>query len=478
MENPTKQLVSKFNELYIQTRSKYLVQFQNGKYITLSYAPDNKVTKFNDSMINTHLKGDLTYGVFAGGHFSKFITFDVDCANEGLSRWIALKLVLVLETEYEISRKDIHVSYSGGKGYHVDLFFTEQIKVEELKAFHRSVLVSVGSLPEGQIEFRPSWSQGVKIPLGVHQKTDNRCWFVDNETLEPLVEDASYDYLLSVEPMPAETITDTDFGLTDEQITEFETIVASTDITVNAVDLSKALQNAGRIIETGRLTASGTRHKTTFTLACFGNTQGWEEDETVGVIMDIMLATPREYFSEGSTPEYWLKEAERLVKYVFDNDITLKSSDKALTIYKSEILAVLSCGTFRQKQLAYAMLVTSKRYGNIFYLTVNTAMKMIGTTSRETVQNAIKKLVESGFITYHRKGELDKARSFEIGQVRYKPNKYKLAFEKPAEGEKAVQVTSNQSIIEVALMLCDVKEVRKYVKQYEFDNRWKAYVTG
>ncbi|GAQ18518.1 DNA primase small subunit [Oceanobacillus picturae] len=469
-----KQLIKKFNELYIQTRYKYLVQFKDGKYITLTHNARNKRPKLNDSMLQTHLKGDITYGIFAGGHFNKFITFDVDCEEHPTARWATLKLVNTLVQDFEINRSDIHVSYSGSKGYHVDIFFDKPVLVTELKSFYRSVMVNVGSIPNGQIEFRATSTQGVKLPLGIHQKTGNRCWFVDNETLDPI---ESYDYLLEVEPISSETITDNDFGLTDEQVTEFERVAASTDITVNAVDLSQALHNAARIIETGRLTQSGTRHKTTFTLACFGNTQGWESDETVAVIMDVLLATPGEYFSEGSTPEYWQKEAERLVKYVFDKDISITDSDKQLVVYKSEILAVLSCGTFRQKQLAYAMLITSKRYGNIFYLTIGTAMKMIGTSSRTTVTTAVKKLVEVGFIEYQRKAEVDKARSLELGQVRYKPNKYQLAFDKPAEGEKSVKVSAEDDIIDVALMLCDVSEIRKHVKRREFDNRWKTRVS-
>lgn len=473
MEQPTKSVIDKINALYIQTRSKYLVQFPEGRYITLTYSANNKVTKFNDSMIRTHLKGGLTYGVFSGGYFSKFITFDVDCNDEAMSRWIALRLIYVLVEEYGITRKDIHVSTSGGKGYHVDLFFVEQIQVEELRKFYQNVLISVGELPKGKIEFRPTWTQGVKLPLGIHQKTGNRCWFVDNETLEPI---ESYDYILDIEPMPAEVITDQNIDLTEEQKEEFERVAASTDITVNAIDMSQALRNAAKIIETGRLTASGTRHKTTYTLALFGNTHGWEREETVEVIMDVLLNTPREYFSEGSTPEYWLKEAKRLVDYVYDNDMTIVGTDRDLVIYKSEILAVLSVGTFRQKQLAYAMLVTSKRFGNIFYLTINTAMKMIGTNSRETVQNAIQKLIDCGFIKYHRKAELDKARSLEVGAPRYKPNKYRLAIEKPQEGEEFVKVSKDKDLIEVALLLCDEKEIRQYVKRREYDNRWKEHV--
>lgn len=473
MKQPTKSVIEKINTLYIQTRSKYLVQFPEGKYITLTYSAGNKVTKFNDSMLSTHLEGGLTYGTFSGGYFSKFITFDVDCDNEAMSRWITLRLVYVLAEEYGIDRDYIHVNTSGSKGYHVDLFFAEQIKVEELRKFYQSVVISVGALPEGQIEFRPTWTQGVKIPLGIHQRTGNRCWFVDNETLEPI---ESYDYVLSIEPMPAEVITDSNIDLTEEQKTEFERVAASTDISVNAIDLSGALHNASRIIETGRLIASGTRHKTTYTLACFGNSQGWEREEAVDVIMDVLLNTPREYFSEGSTPEYWLKEAERLVDYVYDNDKTIIGTDRDLTIYKSEILAVLNAGTFRQKQLAYAMLVTSKRFGNIFYLTIRTAMKMIGTNSRQTVQNAIEHLIDIGFIKYHRRTEIDKARSREVGHAYYKPSKFRLAFEKPEETEESVKVSKDKDMVEVALMLCDENEIRRYVKRREFDNRWRRYV--
>lgn len=477
MQQPTKQLINKFNELYIQTRSKYLVQFSGGKYQTLSYAPTNRTVKFNDSMVTSHLAGKFTYGMFAGSYFSKFITFDVDCDDEGMSRWVTLKLVHILEAEYGISRKDIHVSFSGSKGYHVELFFSKQLRVEDLKVFHRSVLISVGMLPRGKIEFRPTWHQGVKLPLGIHQETGNRCWFVDNETLEPLLDEDSYDYFLNIKQIPPELVTDSVMDLSEEQITEFEQVAASTDITINATDMSQALQNAAKIIEIGRLQQSGTRHKTTYTLALFGNTQGWDGDETVGVIMDILLATPPEYFSEGSTPEYWLKEARRLVNYVFVNDKTIIGSDKELVIYKSEILAVLTVGTFRQKQLAYAMLITSKRFGNIFYLTRKTAMRMIGTSSHETVQNGIEKLIDIGFIKYHRKAEVDKARSLEVGQVRYKPNKYRLAIEEPDEGEKSVTISKDKDMIEVALMLCDANEIRKYVKRYEFDKRWKTYVS-
>lgn len=467
-ENSRKQVYAKFNQLYIQTRKKYLVQFPN-RYVTMNKSRSDRVVVLNDSMLKTHFDGHITYGIFNGGYFNKFITFDVDFPELATARWATLKLIDVLTRDFQVPAADIHVSLSGGKGYHVDLFFDKPIPVEETRAFYGSVMATVGEISGGQIEFRPSWTQGVKLPLGIHQRTGNRCWFVDRVTLEPI---ESFDYLHDVVPMDASIVTETDFGLTDEQTQEFEAVAAETDITANIVDTSAALQKARRIIEAGRLTESNTRHNTTFTLACFYNSQGFEQEEAITAIMEILYATPREYFSKESTPEFWHKEAVRLVHYAFEKDLKLGENDKAITIYKSEILAVLRCGTFKQKQMLYAMIITSKRYGPTFYLTTKTAMKMIGTSSRETVQNAIKTLVKKGYVEYRRKGEIDRARSLETGQLRHKPNKYRLLMIDPEDGEPSVQATNENTIVDVAFQLCDRKEIRQYVKRREFDNRW------
>lgn len=467
--NGQQAIIKKLNELYIQTRRKYLLQLPDN-YIALNRDKMANVFSLNDGLLARHLNGMNTYGIFNGNTVNKFITFDVDFADdETMARWATLKLIDVLVSEFRIFRGDIHVSLSGSKGYHVELFFDRPIAAEAAEQFYHKVMAELPEFSERNIEFRPTWGQGVKLPLGIHQRTRQRCWFVDNMTLEPI---KSFDYVLSVEPMDANIILDAVIELTDEQAEEFAEIVRSTDTSITIVDTSKALQKARKILDAGRLTASGTRHNTTFTLACFFNSQGFERDEAIEAIMEILLNTPREYFSEGSTPAFWRKETERLVNYAFDKDLTLGNADKQITIYKSEILAVLNVGTFRQKQLAYAMLVTSKRYGRVFYLTMNTAMKMIGTKSKPTVNTAIKKLVEVGFIEYVRKGEVDRARSKELGRVSYKPNKYRLLIDEPASDEKSIQTDGKQDLIDVAYLLCPEDEIKTHVKRYEFNSRW------
>lgn len=468
---PSKRIIRKINDLYIQTRKKYLVQFPDN-YVTMDRDRNENVWTLNDGMIKRHLQGGITYGIFSGGYFNKFMTFDVDYNDdEPMARWVTLKIIDTLVREFNISRSDIHVSLSGGKGYHIDLFFNKPLQVADTEAFYRKVMSEIELPKNGEVEFRPSWTQGVKLPLGIHQRTGNRCWFVDNETLEPI---ESFDYIMSIEPMDSEEIMSVDFEITNEQAEEFERVVQETDISANTHTVSEALRKVGRILDAGRLTESNTRHATTYTIAVFGNMQGWEREETVGAIMDVLHNTPSTYFSKGSKPDYWYKEAVRLVDYAYDNNKTLGNADKPVTIYKSEIIEVLKAGTFRQKQLAYAMLITSKRYGEVFYLARSTAKKMLGTKSNETVQSGTERLVAVGFIEYVRRNEIDRARTFETRQVRHKPNKYRLLIRKPAEDEPSIEVTNDDDMVEVTFALCTDEEIKQYVKRHEFENRWEA----
>src|SRR5699024_893090 len=177
---PSKKIIRKINDLYIQTRKKYLVQFPDN-YVTMDRKKNDNVWILNDGMIKRHLQGGITYGVFSGGFFNKFMTFDIDYSNnENAAKRVTKLVTTILVIDFNIPLEDIHVSLSGNKGYHIDLFFDKPLQVVDTEAFYRKVMSKVGELPSGgQVEFRPSWNQGVKLPLGVHQRTGNRCWFVD-----------------------------------------------------------------------------------------------------------------------------------------------------------------------------------------------------------------------------------------------------------------------------------------------------------
>ena len=476
MERPNvtakSEVIRKINELYVLTRFKYITQHEDGTYSTYDQRKSKKVRPFNDGLLRRYLQGRKTYGIFSGGYYSKFLTFDVDCANrDDIARWATFKIIMLLTEEYGVWRNDIHVSTSGRKGYHVDLFFDRPVLVTDLQRFFTAVVADVGELPVGKIEFRPSWGAGVKLPLGVHQVTGNRCWYVDRDTLEPI---ESFDYILDVEPMSAEIITDQDIGLTEEQAAEFEYIARTVDPNANVLTERDALHKAKRVLDAGRLTESGTRHSTTVLLASFFNVHGWAPEEAVEAILSVLHNTPRDYFNKDSTPEHWEKETRRLVKLAYERDYQLGNENKEIRVYKSEILEVLKCGTFRTRQMAFAMLVTSKRYNRVFKFSWEIAKKMVGTNSNETVRKTIKRLEQAGFIEVVRRGELDKAASREKGRAHYKPNKYRLLIDEPAQDEPSILVTDADDMVGVAKSLLTDQEIKRYVKRYEYDNRWRA----
>lgn len=462
-------IAEKLADLYVTTRYKYLMQTDSG-YITLNSKQRGKANSLHDGNLAAHVDGKYTYGIFDRNGKTKFITFDIDYPEETQARWAAFKLIDLLCVDFGINREDIHVSLSGGKGFHVDLFLDRVIETEEARAFYAKVMAAFGNRGEGDVEFRPTFTQGVKLPLGIHRRTGKRCYFCDTYTLEP-IENAAH--ILSIEPMAAEIVLDALIELTAEQEEAFTEVVRRTDTSLNAVDASKAMQKAMAIVDAGRLTHSNTRHNATFTLAIFFYSQGLDEEEAVDAIMTILLNTPREYFSEGSKPDFWEAEAIRLTAYVYEKEITLGNAEKPVRVFKSEILAVLGVGTFRQKQLAYAMLITSKRYGRVFYLPQTVAMKMIGTTARQTVVNAIKQLVKCGFIEYVRRNEIDIAASRESGQVRKKPNKYRILIAAPEKGEKSVEAHPEDTLQTVTRrLLTDDKEIKKHVSRREYTSQW------
>lgn len=161
--------IQKLNELYITTRKKYIKQ-KGSNYSTFNKYENSSALTLSDWMLQLHLDGSETYGVFNGNTVNKFITFDVDYADDQpMAKWATRKLIDVLESEFNIRSNYIHVSFSGNKGYHVDLFFDEPIKADDAFAFYQRV-ISVADLPSNKVEYRPSYTQAVKLPLGIHQR--------------------------------------------------------------------------------------------------------------------------------------------------------------------------------------------------------------------------------------------------------------------------------------------------------------------
>lgn len=142
-------------------------------------------SKYTTRQMWEHLNGNMSLCVFAGPHNTVFLSIDIDMKDADVVHKVIDTMV-----ELGIPKEKIYVSDSGGKGYHVDIFFANSIYNWRAKELYELVIY-FGELDRRKVEYRPTKSQAIKLPLGVHQKTGNRCWFVDRDTLVP-IEDFNY----------------------------------------------------------------------------------------------------------------------------------------------------------------------------------------------------------------------------------------------------------------------------------------------
>lgn len=142
-----------------------------------------------------HLCRYYAVHVFAGHTSSKFVCFDVDH-----SHWSTVASLIDAIEEWGIPRHLIYPSTSGNKGYHVDIFFDRPVATVVLENFYKQVL-RIAGLSRSVVEFRPTHTHSIKLPLSVHPKTGCICWFLDRETGEPY---DFADYLLEIEQMHRE----------------------------------------------------------------------------------------------------------------------------------------------------------------------------------------------------------------------------------------------------------------------------------
>lgn len=127
-----------------------------------------------------HLNGNMSLCVFAGPNNTAFLSIDVDMRDPDVVHTVIDTMV-----DLGFPRERIYVSDSGGKGYHVDVFFAQSIYNWMAKQLY-DLIIYFGKLDKRKVEFRPTANQAIKLPLGVHQKTGRRCWFVDPESLSPI----------------------------------------------------------------------------------------------------------------------------------------------------------------------------------------------------------------------------------------------------------------------------------------------------
>ncbi|MDT0160311.1 TOTE conflict system archaeo-eukaryotic primase domain-containing protein [Bacillus sp. AG4(2022)] len=447
-------LTKQFNKLFITKRSKYLILTKNGEYIQANATVTSKFRKLNDYHIKRHLEGKETIGVFSGDFLTKFICFDVDFHDRDLAKWHTYKVIDTL-VDIGIPKQYIHVSTSGNKGYHVEIYFDKLIELEGCKRFFELVIKQGDIVSnDGKVEFRPS-QQGVKIPLGRNFKNKdaftNICWYVDTITLEPIT---NYNHILTIEQIDTDILTNIFESMKDltepvhinkvENGLEIEAEKDNIDLQYKPleiyninVDPEQTIEAAIKLEDEG-LTHKGSRHNKTFFLCRYYYYLGLAQQEAETRLYEWLLVQDRNTYT---TPlEECKRDIERICQYIYDNNIGLVNTDQEIEISYNEMLTILKAKNQNDKLIAYGILMHSKRFANkngIFYMTYN-QMATISGLSERTCMRRIQYLEEIEVIEIIE-------RNISAGKSKSKfkkPNKYRCVVSE-VENKKVITINSN-----------------------------------
>ena len=175
------ELTNRLERLYVSYYDRYVMAVGGAIFIPMAgRGPDRHPRRLDNKVMVAHMKRRLAIGVFAGEKSSKFVCFDVDLPEPECVRMVVRTLVNI-----GFPKDRIYVSSSGGKGYHVEMFFNEPMYTNTLRDLYE-LLLSEAKLDKHKVEFRPTYGQSIKLPLSKHPKTGNVCCFLDPDTLEPI----------------------------------------------------------------------------------------------------------------------------------------------------------------------------------------------------------------------------------------------------------------------------------------------------
>lgn len=466
-----KKIVEQMNKLFVTYRGKYVMQTGEGQ--SVSYIT-TKRAKLTDNVLVKHIIGDRTVGVKLGNYgLTRFLTFDIDIKDVEDRKQTAHSLVELLNEYYGIPMKDIHVWYSGSKGYHVDLYFDDVIPEQKLLPFYNEVLMLLSETSE-RIERRPTCGQGVKLPLGIHLGTGKTCPYVDNQTLKPL----PTSYFLNIEPQSLEDFKE---NVLDE---EFQSELDSTlDVSVQGknyeikIDGRVVRKGITDVLKAGHLLSSGTRNNFTHYGSRLLKSEGHSEEDTFDILFEVLRETytepnTRKYLKSDWTLQTLAEETRRVVQLTYKKGYSISSTAKEVTYYQSEMDVVMSVKSKKLRRLLFSLLHHSKKYASedgTFFCTHKILADMGNDSNAGRSMKNIRELESMGLVI------VVSSRIF-LNQTECAPNIYKVLLN-PLEGDELKLTYKAHETLNLEQVINDLERIKNtggmfiftypiYVKEY------------
>lgn len=478
MDAILKEVISKVWDLYVSTTTKWIIlNSYTREYVTKETKDiyeENKekelehkkqglenvrlykqIPKLTEAQFKDHLIGKNTLGVFPNYNTSKFLVFDVDsCCGLLEAREVADQIKHFLLLYFDSN--EIHINFSGNKGYHVTLFFDNYLDINYLFRVYDIVLdeIKIQNYEDIQVEIRPTLSgikgYGVKLPLGINfaNKDNNRnyAYFVDDNFNQVNNE---IDYVLNIKKSDSRIVNEIIKDYQMQEIKDVRVTSRKSETTYN-IKNSLSFHEIEKVINDG-LTQIGTRHKWSFLIALYYKKQGVEKDEAYNRLLEWNYK--QLYNNMCNSDEY---KIERDVKAIIFKGVYSKNKNynlpkfrtdkKNFYLTKEDINMLINLNDYAKKtgkamitnqKVLMALMIHGKVYGDedgIFYMTYNQILKLSDLNNFTAIKKSIDMLVELKYVSIIKKAE------FNILEIQSTPNYFKILTKNGGSMERAIDL--------------------------------------
>ena len=383
-------VVNRLCDLYISYRGRYVMMLPQAGKIFMPKTSSGPA-KLTNRAVCQHVNRQIAIGVFAGAHASKFICFDVDLPDPSEVRRLMDAMVF-----YGVPRDLIYVSTSGGKGYHVEIFFDGLVYTDRLRTFFDCVVLKAESNPL-KVEFRPTNGLSIKLPLSVHFKTGRVCWYLDRDTLQPIEDPA---YVLQIQQMAV-----ADF----EKVLEILPPRKPFDMPENETVPTRKMKRADLVQMEGDgypdLLEPGHRHNTMLSIGMYNRRRGLSQARNREKLLAWAARQPEDFLLQ--SPAALEREADDIMRWVYSEQFALKAAVDRPVVFTPKDIAYWAEQPNRICRRLMFLLVWGGKYWNCCQMSYERIGKFLGVTD-VSASGAVRKMVE------------EKQISVEHGRVRIK----------------------------------------------------------
>lgn len=359
-----RQILKKFEDLYFMRRDKKLIlSSKTANYSTIhakEYKDHKGKTRYKNKLstfdLIKHLEGKATLGVFSYKQFSKILVFDIDsyeCLVD--AQKVAVEIRNFLAKYFPLDQ--IHIIFSGGKGYHITLYFNETVSIKLLGRIFSIVLneINIENYSNVNVEMRPELAgydgRGVKLPCGVnfrypdpHISNSNYSCFVDSK-FKPI--ENEIEYILNIKQSSKNVLDKIIEDYKTEFITDYATKNPKTtnknNSTIKNYESQKNTSKENRILEGNNykqiiywinngLEQHGTRHNISFKIALFYKSLGYTADEAYEKLLKWSTDQIKTGYTKSSE-----KEIERDVRHIIYGSVFNSKKNYYLSWYRPNI---------------------------------------------------------------------------------------------------------------------------------------------